>query len=234
MSDIIDHKALAISRLATQYRESANLIDYIRTLLLEADTLEEVYQDLLTERWLDTAVGVQLDILGAIVGQPRTLIDSSVLTFFGFDTAPGAGSFGDENNTGLGARFRADGESTTGVLRLSDPEYRVFVKAKVLKNVTDCTADDVAEHVRFLTSAPTAYVIDVGPATAQVNIGRLLNDNEKIFVKDEDIIPKPAGVAYTFVEYEGNDAFAFAGVPGTTGFGDETDPTVGGSFASEF
>ena len=41
----IDHNSLAISRLATQFKESTNLINYIRALLVEANNLEEVFCD---------------------------------------------------------------------------------------------------------------------------------------------------------------------------------------------
>lgn len=74
MSIQIDHEELAISRLATQFRESTNLINYIKALLTEADTLEQVLMDVIDKRWIDTAEGIQLDILGTIVAQSR-LVD---------------------------------------------------------------------------------------------------------------------------------------------------------------
>lgn len=47
MIDIINHRDLAESRLATQFKESPNLIAYIRALIRENDELESVFQDLL-------------------------------------------------------------------------------------------------------------------------------------------------------------------------------------------
>ncbi len=234
MSDLIDHKALAISRLATEYRESDNLIDYIKTLLLEADNLEVVYQDLLTKRWIDTAEGVQLDIIGSIVGQSRDIIDADILVFFGFQGALGVGGYGDEGDTSQGARFRSEDENTSGNVRLADPEYRIFIRARILKNSTLATSNDVAEHAKFLFEAPSVFVTDIGEASARVTIGKMLTLNEKAYLINAGLLPKPAGVAYTFAEYEEGEAFGFFGAPNVKGFADEATPTNGGKFAAEF
>lgn len=73
----LDHTALVDDRIVTQFKQSPKLIAYIKSLLSEANTLEAVFQQLLNDRWVDTAVGVNLDILGAIVGVSRT-IDSHI------------------------------------------------------------------------------------------------------------------------------------------------------------
>jgi|SRR5262245_58163108 len=65
-----DHVARGVSRLIERYRKP-------RTSALLASWLDEVQQaedalwQLLVERWVTTAVGVQLDVLGRIVGEPR-------------------------------------------------------------------------------------------------------------------------------------------------------------------
>ena len=51
ISQTINHKSLAESRLATQYRDSLKLIAYIKALLYEADSLESVLRDLLEKRF---------------------------------------------------------------------------------------------------------------------------------------------------------------------------------------
>lgn len=71
----IDHITKGLSRIITQYKESENLINYIITLLTEANNIEDVIFQLYEERYLDTATGVQLDVLGQIVGQARFNIE---------------------------------------------------------------------------------------------------------------------------------------------------------------
>lgn len=227
----IDHKELAISRLVTQFRESANLINYIKTLLVEANTLEEVYQDLLTERWIDTAVGINLDILGLIVGQPRVLVDSSVLFYFGFDPDPGASSFGTISDPAVGGRFRSVDEPTTGNRRLTDTEYRGFIKARIIKNSITPTLPEMTSFFKFLFNTDQIIIND-GAMYYTVQIGRELNSNEIAFLLNTDIAPKVAAVGVGYQQYDSDQAFGFRGVPTSLGFGSTNNPSIGGKFAS--
>jgi len=227
----IDHNALAESRLATQFSESVNLIAYIKALLVEADTLEQVFQDLLEKRWIDTAEGVNLDIIGAIVGQSRILIDASVLSYFGFSGAAGADSFGTLADTSIGARFKSINESTVGNRRLTDVEYRAFIKSRIIKNSIIPTIQEVTSFFRFLFNVSQVIVLD-GPMRYTVQIGRVLTVNEKALLLNTDIAPKVAAVGVGYQEYDVAQAFGFAGVPISLGFGSVNNSSIGGKFAS--
>jgi hypothetical protein len=48
-----------------------NITLLLRAIVGSVQTLEDAFQQLLTERGVDTAVGAQLDVLGRIVGQER-------------------------------------------------------------------------------------------------------------------------------------------------------------------
>ncbi len=231
MSITIDHKVLAESRLATQFKESTNFINYIKTLLVEANSLEEVYQDLLTERWVDTAVGINLDILGVIVGQPRILVDATILSYFGYLTAPGAQSFGTLLDPGIGGRFKSKDEPTTGNRELTDDEYRVFIKARVIKNSIIPALPETISFFRFLFNVSQVIIID-GSMRYTVQIGRLLTENEKAFLLNTDLIPKVTAVGASYQEYEFNNAFGFEGIPNSLGFGSVNNPSIGGKFAT--
>lgn len=72
MTDPLDHIALAISRLPHMYRGgNSNTEKAIRALLSPAPQLAQAMWDALYQRSVDTAVGVQLDAIGALVGRPR-------------------------------------------------------------------------------------------------------------------------------------------------------------------
>ncbi len=228
----IDHEALAISRLATQFRESSNLIAYIKVLLHEANTLEEVFCDLLESRWLDTAVGAQLDILGAIVGRSRTFIDAESIRYFGFSGHAQAGTFGDLNDPSVGARFASLGEPTTGLRELSDDEYRLYIRAKIMANASGMTGEEVIDLIAFIFDSPVVILVD-GHTWYSVTIGRILSANEKLVLQDVGVVPKVAGVGVSYGEFDATvPYFGFAGVPGASGFGDLNDPTAGGVFSS--
>lgn len=232
MAEKINHKELAISRLATQFRESTNLINYIRALLIEADTLEQVFCDLLEKRWLDTAEGVQLDILGAIVGQSREFVDAEVFDYFGFADNPQAQSFGSVDDISLGGRFRFIDEPITGIRQLSDDEYRAFIRARITRNGTQSTPEQIIAQLQFLFNTPQILFQD-GDTFYEVSIGRKLRLNEKSIIRDTDIIPKTAGVQVGYVtEYEYENFFGFQGVPNSNGLGSVNNPELGGKFGN--
>jgi len=231
MTDVINHKELAIKRLAVEFRESTNLIAYIKTLLVEADTLEEVFQDLLEKRWIDTAEGVQLDVVGAIVGQPRILVDATILFYFGFATAPGAQSFGTLTDPNVGGRFRSKDELTTGNRTLTDDEYRLFIRARVIKNSITPTLPALQDFLKFLFNVDQVIIID-GKMHYNVQIGRILTLNEKAFLLNTDLVPKVKSVGASYQEYDSTNAFGFKGVPTSLGFGSVNDSSIGGKFST--
>jgi len=90
----IDVVPLALSRLGVQFSEAENLKNYISALLEEGQNLEDVFQNVLTYRNLSEASGVQLDILGELVGQSRNVIDGAFIPYFGFASTSSALPFG--------------------------------------------------------------------------------------------------------------------------------------------
>lgn len=231
MSDPIDHLTLAESRLATQFRDSENLINYLRALMVEAPNLEQVFRDIIDQRWLDTAEGVNLDILGAIVGQPRILVNASIVYYFGFTGASGAQPFGTLVDDSIGGRFRSYKEPTAGNRELTDTEYRAFIKSRIVKNSITPTIPQMISFFRFLFNTDEVIVLD-GPMSYVIQIGRILSANEKSFLLNTDVAPKVAAVRATYMEYDADNAFGFAGIPNSLGFGSVNNSNIGGKFAS--
>ncbi len=232
MSNIIDHKKLAISRLASQFTESTNLIAYIRALLVEADTLESVFQDILNKRFIDTAEGIQLDILGAIVGQPREFIGADLFGYFGFAVNPVSGSFGTLLDISLGERFRITGESITGIRILTDTEYRLFIRARIIRNSTRSTPEDIIGQIKFLFQAEQIIFQD-GDTQYSVSIGKILTSEEKSVLLNTDIVAKTAGVKVNYItNYNFNNFFSFQNIPNGLGLGSISNPSLGGTFGT--
>jgi hypothetical protein len=68
---ISDHITRAKIRLIEQYKGKPKVEGVIEALVKPLQEIEDVLQQLKTERWVDSAVGVQLDKIGEIVGMER-------------------------------------------------------------------------------------------------------------------------------------------------------------------
>jgi hypothetical protein len=231
----LDHLAQGLSRLASQYSDREKIIAYVKALLAANQELEDVLQKMALQTDIDIAEGVNLDTIGEIVGISRIIPESIAVQFFGFEGQPGATVFGENNQIGIGARFREEGEPETDTSVLADPEYRLLIRAKIVKNHSRGTPEDIMAGLDFLFQAELSVVDDLGNMAIAISIGRQLTFQEKAIVKQLDILPRPVGVrinAYT--EFDYNNYFGFEGRPNAKTFGEEGDTTKGGVFAEEF
>ena len=67
-----DHEELAVSRFLDQFKDSVKVKALAESYAAQIQDLEDATFEVILERVLDNAVGVQLTTIGAIVGQPRT------------------------------------------------------------------------------------------------------------------------------------------------------------------
>ena len=197
MIDPINHKELAVSRLATQFRESTNLINYIRTLVNESDNLEQVFNDILSTRAIDTSSGVNLDILGSLVGQNQEIVTKEI-PFFGFFPGSNSLSFGSVNDPSLGGRFRSVNERANLTRLLSDEEYRIWIRAKIVRNSTNSTPENIISMLGFVLGLTNVKFED-GDTEYTVVIQQELTEEQRI-VLNSNIIPKTLGVSVNYVE----------------------------------
>lgn len=82
MVQILNEYQRALSLLVSQFRgekangDLTNLQKLLRCLVTPFQLLEDAKWQLKTERWLATAIGVQLDEIGVILGLPRNINES--------------------------------------------------------------------------------------------------------------------------------------------------------------
>lgn len=234
-STVLDHQSLGRSRVATQYTESQRFLAYVRVLLDSSAELESVLQKVADQSDIDIAEGVNLDVIGEIVGVSRIIPESIAVRFFGFEGQPGGDVFGEEGVLGIGSRFRDELEPETATSVLADPEYRLLIRAKIVKNHAHGTNEDILQGLAYLFNAPRTVVEDLGGMAIGVAIGRQLTFQEKALVTVLDILPRPAGVRINWrATFDSANYFGFDGQPGALSFGEEGQPTVGGLLAEEF
>ncbi|MEE9382836.1 MAG: DUF2612 domain-containing protein [Nannocystaceae bacterium] len=229
-----DIAALAIGRLIDQYKDSPKIVDLIELFAAEATELQEAQFSVLDGFDLETATGTALDTIGIIIGLPRPLVDAEIFDYFGFAGASGATSFGDLTDPAVGGRFLSTFGELTGQVPMEDEDYRIHIKAKLLRNNGSATPEDILEIVRLVFPDSGVTTVDATKiANIQLVFGRHLSTIEKGLVLLDDLngqgdrlIPRSAGVSIDYVESLGAAAFGFAGSPGI-GFG-------AGQFASGF
>jgi hypothetical protein len=233
--NIEDYLAVARSRVTEQFKynpddqSGAGIFDrYIQLLLGGKIELQEVFRQLMQERSIDTAVGAQLDIIGDIVGQPRELIDTALLTYFAYLGYPDAESYGDLNDSGLGGYYRGINEPLAGNTLLNDEQYRLFIKAKIIKNSTNATPNQLLDFIKFVFGSSQNQLTEEGDASYTLLVGKELSTFEKTMLTyvsyssgyPSRFVPKPIGVRVNYGTYVAGEAFAFQGVPGAKGYGD--------------
>jgi hypothetical protein len=234
--NLVNHTQVGLSRIATQYNKAEKFRAFVAALLAYLDELELVLDEISKQSDIDIAVGANLDVIGDIVGVSRLLPNSIALEFFGFDdSSPAAFRFGEEGSPSLGRRFREESEPSTTSSILSDIAYRYLIRAKITKNHSHGTGEDVIQALKQLFNVDTVKVVDNHNMTFTYTPGKELTFTEQSIL-NLDIIPRPAGVQAILGIFvpEGTLFFGFTDtVPPAATFGEEGF-VGGGVFREEF
>jgi hypothetical protein len=223
---------VARSRVTEQFKNKRIYDKYLQLLLSGKVELQEIIRDTMQLRSLDTAVGAQLDVIGDIVGRPRGLVTSDIFYYFGFEGAPQGESFSSTTDPTVGGQWYSL-DAPVGISRPpSDEEYRLILKAKIIKNRTLARPEDVIAAYKFLFGASQVTIEELAPAEVRIGIGKILTNVERGLLFDlggaGQLLPKPVGVSYVYSEFQAGRVFATDGFPGAVGTGDLNDPSQGG------
>jgi hypothetical protein len=212
-----DYLAVARSRITEQFKDKVVIDKLLQLLIFAQMELQKVYKDLMQLRSLDTANGEQLNIIGRIVGQDRVLLNSDLYRFFGFQGAIKAGSMGTLSDPTVGSIFYSLGQPMGGNLELDDETYRLFIRAKILKNITASTSEDFIKSVNLIFGNSSVIAIEDSTFEQSGNVmvlfNRKLSDFERSLLLYADsssgyesgLIPKTIGVNVIYGEYTRTD-----------------------------
>jgi len=150
---LFDEVALMLS----QFDGKENLTKLVTIMGDRFNVLEQVFADLRDSRWIETAEGTQLDGCGEIVAQDRLISYAIALPFFGFESQSSGRGFGK-------ARMRHSGETYLSSAKLGDVEYRKMLKAKVFKNTSTGTAEEVITSLANIFGAAKIVITEIGGA----------------------------------------------------------------------
>jgi hypothetical protein len=226
--EVIDYTEQARTRVTEQFKNKQVFDNYVQILTRGEIDLQNTFKDLLQLRDIDSATGAQLDIIGRIVGQDRELIAADLYDFFGMIGALNAFPMGDINDPAVGGIFYSYGIDLGGNVELDDETYRIFIRAKIYKNITASTPEQFIQAIKLIFGLDQVAVVAEGDASVTVLLGGQLSNFQRVLLTyisysqgyPSRLIPKTVGVRINFGEYIPNAYFGFADSPGALGFGD--------------
>jgi hypothetical protein len=146
---------------------------------------------------IDIAAGVNLDIVGKIVGQDRTLPAAVPREFFAFEG--NLTTKGYQANGQGGSPWYRKGDALESSGELSDSEMRILIKARTIKNFSRCSMDDVERACEVLFGKNGYQLTVTAPCVWTITTQRA--DPFVLYAARElDVLPRAAGVRYEFTE----------------------------------
>ena len=133
--------------LLTQYSNSTNYKEYCSAFILEADLLFDEILKVHDSRFLINAVGAQLDVIGRVLQQSRSV--SLPQLWFGFVGALGVDKMSDESTPARGGKFLSEEFVEAEVTPLDDETYRNLLLAKA--SIMNSDTIDVNTTYNFIS-----------------------------------------------------------------------------------
>ena len=228
--------------LIQQYKNSPNLIGFIRALASAFDPLDKAFSDLMLKRFIDSAEGVNLDVIGRIVVIERPYLDETiddVFTLSDVTEIPDPSeplSYLYDELRGCSSLARPDiGGRLTSVTPSSfvladDPIYRRYIKAKVIRNNADGTLPTMIKYFDFVFDTTVTLGDRVG--FIDIVIGRPLSVRERELVGKG--LPRAGGIGVGIIGFAiASRPFGYAGNVNNSGYGDaNASSQEGGGYAS--
>lgn len=141
----------AIGQLLNQFVDGDRIIRVFRSILLRMEDSDDILSDLSLKRWIDSATGIWLDIIGAIVGvarPPENEPDGIIFTYKGIGDP-------DDPNKGFNQVGDTVGGHYSGFKGLpsssfvSDVVYRTYIKAKAINVTAKGTIPDITKCIDY-------------------------------------------------------------------------------------
>lgn len=166
-TQILDHTAEALDRLCQQFADKPQIVALLTALTGTVQDVETALWQLLTERSVDTATGVHLDAIGALVGQARaSIIDEDYRRFIRarIATNRSRGTIGDVLRIAQlvlndpAAYLEIDNQGAAAyVLRVNDIAITDDLAEVLIDFLRSATADGVRAILEYHTADPVIW-----------------------------------------------------------------------------
>ena len=194
-----DYKTIARSRLTDRHRSDEPFLAILDTLIELKEERQREYLSLAdTFLDIDKSTGKNLDVIGRLIGEERTLVNFIDRSYFGF----------------LGARLSESYDigywyslyrNKYGTLRtLTDEEYRRVLKARVIKNSSDSSRESFLEILNILSNNNFSVItesLDNSAILVEIeDYDGLVSYYLSKYKSDRNLIPIPMGRRITIVQ----------------------------------
>lgn len=189
-----------VNLLIIQYHNKTNAQATI-TALMEQVVANGVYFDVIDGYNVDTAVGVQLDIIGKYVGVDRYFTGQDFTDFFAFieyDTDPAYGldgriGFCDYSDIGVKTgKWLTYDDIVSNTYSLPDDEFRKLIKLKILSNNSNYSDKEIDDGL-FAIFGYAVSAVD----NYDMSMTYIVDTSVKALVDvayTKGLLPKPMGV----------------------------------------
>lgn len=200
---IVDYRGEARGRITAQFEDKVNFNRYLNLMLNGSMELQDVFRSLKENRWIDSARGVMLDIIGEIVGQDRVVEDEDLSKYFAFLGVPLGKGYSDLEDREIGGEYRdLFVDEDASYVSLTDSEYRTFILSKIFRNTTNASPDEFISFFEFVFDVREVEFSELGNAVVDATITGKFTEFEKsliYYTKDNlgnstFFVPKPVGV----------------------------------------
>jgi len=185
-----------------QYHESPILKQYLHAYVEEMDDLFCAIEAVYFGRFLEVAIGAQLDIIGEILQQSRSIDLGQV--YFGFQGATGAQSFGSTTDPLAGGFFKSVNQGSGTITPLDDEVYRRVLRCKgSLLNSDTASLEDIYYSVSILMGKVPSKMILTEPDNLQVQLemdAATLRSSDELLLLYMSQYFIPAGVTFTIIK----------------------------------
>lgn len=117
----------------------------------------------------------------------------------------------------------------------TDEEYRQRIKARILQNVSQGEPEKLIDLVTLLLNPNLIHIHDAGLGGVLVGFDVSVPSNQLVELLSNLQLVVGAGIRVDYIiEFDSVEPFAFDGDLLGFGFGDDSNPNVGGKFALEY
>lgn len=194
----IDTITQGVDRLLSQYKNSTGIKNFLASMTEQTQDLNNIEMTVFIGRCLENAQGVQLDIIGRIVGIARPTVIGEEILYFQWDSTPP--QYWDSQSG-----WYVTNAPTTGYVPVSDAIYRRFIIGKIFKNqVTGGTIPEILAFIKIVFSVDASITpvdgevmaiditvaSDIDPSLVPL-LDAVRSDDD---VENEYFLPIPSGV----------------------------------------